>query len=479
VTSYNRERFEDLLAAGWDLVIVDEAHRLGGSTDQVARYKLGQGLAEAVPYLLLLSATPHQGKTDAFHRLFSLLDPEAFPDSGSVTPERVRPDEWADLDGQEQLDTLLATRLTALQNERAEVQRLLDAALRCEQAGPDAKTEALLEWIYQLQQEESDPELKILIFTEFVSTQEMLQQFLKERGFTVVCLHGSMNMDERTRVQGAFATNVRMLISTDAGGEGLNLQFCHVVINYDIPWNPMRLEQRIGRVDRIGQDHTGRAVNFVLQDSVEHRVREALEEKLAVIFAEFGIDKTGDVLDSAQAGQIFDDLYVEAILHPETLETSAESVATRFQAHVREARESVAVLGATDGPQRGATADLPSLATLGRTHDGMLLTGIRRPGPAARTRLGSDMARWRESPQCGVHCPGCYASTSSQAFDPRRPCHPWIGDAIAACRSRAAHPLYRTAQSTCRRPGFVVLMAHCALHRRLAPTTDNGSVSAR
>jgi SNF2 family DNA or RNA helicase len=278
VTSYNRERFEDLLAAGWDLVIVDEAHRLGGSTDQVARYKLGQGLAEAVPYLLLLSATPHQGKTDAFHRLFSLLDPEAFPDSGSVTPERVRPDEWADLDGQEQLDTLLATRLTALQNERAEVQRLLDAALRCEQAGPDAKTEALLEWIYQLQQEESDPELKILIFTEFVSTQEMLQQFLKERGFTVVCLHGSMNMDERTRVQGAFATNVRMLISTDAGGEGLNLQFCHVVINYDIPWNPMRLEQRIGRVDRIGQDHTGRAVNFVLQDSVEHRVREVLEK---------------------------------------------------------------------------------------------------------------------------------------------------------------------------------------------------------
>jgi superfamily II DNA or RNA helicase len=455
VASYNRERFEDLIAAGWDLVIVDEAHRLGGSTDQVARYKLGQGLAEAAPYLLLLSATPHQGKTDAFHRLLSLLDTEAFPDSGSVTQERVRPyvirtekrraidtkgkplfkprrtqltpvawqarhreqarlydavtqyvrqgynqalqekrhyigflmllmqrlvvsstrairttlarrlealhtpleqltlfplsaDEWADLDGQEQLDTLLATRLTALQNECAEVQRLLEAARRYEQAGPDAKAEALLEWIYRLQQEESDPELKILIFTEFVPTQEMLQQFLTERGFTVVCLNGAMDMDERTRVQGAFATNLRILISTDAGGEGLNLQFCHVVINYDIPWNPMRLEQRIGRVDRIGQDHTVRAVNFVLQDSVEHRVREVLEEKLAVIFAEFGIDKTGDVLDSAQAGQLFDDLYMEAILHPETLETSAERVATSLQAYVREARESVAVLGATD-----------------------------------------------------------------------------------------------------------------------------------
>jgi len=91
VGEYNRERFEDLTSAGWDLVIVDEAHRLGGSTDQVARFKLGQGLAEAAPYFLLLSATPHQGKTDAFHRLVSLIDAQAFPDIGSVTRERVQP----------------------------------------------------------------------------------------------------------------------------------------------------------------------------------------------------------------------------------------------------------------------------------------------------------------------------------------------------------------------------------------------------
>ena len=91
IAEYNSERFEDLIAAGWDLVIVDEAHRLGGSTDQVARFKLGQGLAEAAPYFLMLSATPHQGKTDAFHRLVSLIDPQVFPDVGSVTRERVQP----------------------------------------------------------------------------------------------------------------------------------------------------------------------------------------------------------------------------------------------------------------------------------------------------------------------------------------------------------------------------------------------------
>lgn len=461
VSEHNRERFEDLISAGWDLVIVDEAHRLGGSTDQVARFKLGQGLSEAAPYFLLLSATPHQGKTDAFHRLVSLIDAQEFPDIGSVTRERVQPhvirtekrraidadgkplfkprrtqlgpvsweerhrnqqllyeavteyvregynqamrekrsyigflmilmqrlvvsstsairttlerrlealaapqeqltlfpltsgEEWADLDGQEQIDVLLRTRLKALKNERAEVKLLLEAAARCEQIGPDAKAEALLDWLYRLQSEEGDLELKALVFTEFVPTQEMLRRFLTERGFSVVCLNGSMDMEERKRVQEAFAKDARILISTDAGGEGLNLQFCHVVINYDIPWNPMRLEQRIGRVDRIGQAHAVRAVNFVFEGSVEHRVREVLEQKLAVIFEEFGIDKTGDVLDSAQAGRMFDEMYVEAILNPEKVEDSVEIVVARLQEQAREARTTASVLGTTEDLEPG------------------------------------------------------------------------------------------------------------------------------
>ena len=456
IAEYNQERFEDLISSGWDLIVVDEAHRLGGSTDQVARFKLGQGLSEAAPYLLLLSATPHQGKTDAFHRLVSLIDTQAFPDVASVTRDRVQPyvirtekrraitvegkplfkprktelvavswkdrhqdqrhlydavteyvregynqakrekrsyigflmilmqrlvvsstsairttlerrlealetppeqlslfpalsnDEWADLDGQDQVETLLTTRLKALKNERAEVNLLLDASTRCEQAEVDAKAEALLDWIYRLQADENDPELKVLVFTEFVPTQQMLQHFLVERGFTVACINGSMDMNERQKAQDSFAGEARILISTDAGGEGLNLQFCHVVINYDIPWNPMRLEQRIGRVDRIGQNHVVRAINFVFEDSVEHRVREVLEEKLAVIFEEFGIDKTGDVLDSAQAGQIFDDLHVEAILKPDEVDRSVGKVIARLQEQTRDAKVSSSVLGAIE-----------------------------------------------------------------------------------------------------------------------------------
>lgn len=451
LAEYNRNRFEDLIAAAWDLVIVDEAHRLGGSSDQVARYKLGQGLSEAAPYFLLLSATPHQGKTDAFYRLISLLDPVAFPDISSVTRERVQPyvirtekrrainaqgeplfkprqtqlipvswsvkhrqhrqlyeavtdyvregynqalkqkksyvgflmilmqrlvtssthairttlerrlevlrepeeqltlfpmfaaEEWSEMDGQEQVDSLLTTRLKAFKNEKAEVELLLEAAKLTEAAGADPKAEELLDWIYRLQQEESDPDIKVLIFTEFVPTQKMLREFLTQRGISVVCLNGSMGMEERKQVQEAFAKDVRILISTDAGGEGLNLQFCHVVINYDIPWNPMRLEQRIGRVDRIGQTFSVRALNFVFEDTVEYRVREVLEEKLAVILSEFGVDKTGDVLDSAQAGLIFDDLYIETLINPESLDTKVQEVVSRVQQQLVVAKESTAI----------------------------------------------------------------------------------------------------------------------------------------
>jgi hypothetical protein len=302
-------------------------------------------------------------------------------------------EEWADLDGQEQIDILLGTRFKALKNERAEVKLLLEAAARCEQIGADAKAESLLDWLYRLQSEESDPELKALVFTEFVPTQEMLRRFLTERGFSVVCLNGSMDMEERKRVQEAFAKDARILISTDAGGEGLNLQFCHVVINYDIPWNPMRLEQRIGRVDRIGQAHTVRAVNFVFEGSVEHRVREVLEQKLAVIFEEFGIDKTGDVLDSAQAGRMFDEMYVEAILKPEKMEESVESVVACLQEQAREARTTVSVLGVTEDLEPG---EAQRLLTHPLPHwvERMTVSYLKAHGGQAERKSGSWNLTW-------------------------------------------------------------------------------------
>ena len=452
---HNRERFEDLVTAGWDLIIIDESHRLGGSSEQVARYQLGEALSQASPYLLLLSATPHQGKTDAFRRLLAFLDRDAFPEDDAVSQESVSPyvirtekrhaidadgnplfkprrtqlvsvpwteehqdqkvlyesvteyvregynqarrekntaigflmilfqrlvtssvsairtalekrldvlelptgqlslfgedvgEEWAHLDSQEQMQAVLGSRMKGLKDERAEVEMLLSAARRCEAKGPDIKAQVLLDWIHRLQREENEPKLKVLVFTEFVPTQTMLAEFLGNRGFEVVCLNGSLDLDERREVQRAFADEAQVLISTDAGGEGLNLQFCHVVFNYDLPWNPMKLEQRIGRVDRIGQTHVVRAQNFALEDTVELRVREVLEEKLERILQEFGVDKLADVLDTEEGGVDFEDLYVSAVLTPEEAEVRASELADRVRERAAAARDGSKLLGST------------------------------------------------------------------------------------------------------------------------------------
>jgi len=463
---YNQNRYEKLVHGKWDLVIVDESHKLGGSTDQVARFKLGQGLAEAAPYLLLLSATPHQGKSDAFHRLISLLDPMAFPDIDSVTRDRIaayvirtekrrsvtaqgaplfRPritktlgvdfsanpaqvalydavtryvkesynlaikdrkphigflmvllqrivtssthaihctlerrlqvlkeirrkpvvdngaddfEELEEMDGQAQLDFLVEIDEPGRVNEIAEVESLLRFACDAASTGPDVKAVTLINLIYQLQGEENDDQLKLLIFTEFVPTQTMLKQFLEERGITCATLNGSMSMDERRMAQRDFREKARILISTDAGGEGLNLQFCHVVINYDLPWNPMRIEQRIGRVDRIGQDKVVRAMNFLYNDSVETRVREVLEAKLAIIFEQIGIDKAGDILDTALSGEVIEKMMTHVIMENADPEVEVGQTVEKLKNEILQMKDRCAVYSISDEPDLKAAEKL-------------------------------------------------------------------------------------------------------------------------
>ncbi|MFN3630975.1 MAG: helicase-related protein, partial [Casimicrobiaceae bacterium] len=157
-------------------------------------------------------------------------------------------------------------------------------------------------------------------------------------------LNGQMAVGERVAAQKAFAETARVLISTDAGGEGLNLQFCHVIVNYDMPWNPMRLEQRIGRVDRIGQRHVVRAINFVLEDTVEHRVREVLEGKLAVIAEEFGVDKLADVMDSVEVEPIFDELFVHGLQDPASIDKECDAVINQVREKVAASRKDTDLL---------------------------------------------------------------------------------------------------------------------------------------
>ncbi len=137
------------------------------------------------------------------------------------------------------------------------------------------------------------PGAKVLIFTEYRRTQEFLKERL-EKWYgknTVVLINGDMELEGKTpeaeskrRSQRVFREepSVRFLVSTEAGGEGINLQFCYIVVNYDLPWNPMRYEQRVGRVYRYGQEKVVQIYNLRARDTVEETVRSYFEQRLRV-----------------------------------------------------------------------------------------------------------------------------------------------------------------------------------------------------
>ena len=187
---------------------------------------------------------------------------------------------------------------------------IISTAKQAEFQHHDVKVDALFDTIDALQSE--DPAQKIILFTEFVGTQAYLKELLESRGYSVSILNGSMDIEERNNALNEFKTNTSIFISTDAGGEGLNLQFANIIINYDLPWNPMKIEQRCGRADRIGQQRDVHIYNMIVRDTVESRVREVLEEKLSVIMKELGVDKYSDVLDSEVAECDFTDAYMNS-----------------------------------------------------------------------------------------------------------------------------------------------------------------------
>ena len=171
--------------------------------------------------------------------------------------------------------------------EIEELKQIISLAKQAQFQNQDAKVEPLLNEIDAILSE--DRTQKVIIFTEFVATQTYLQELLVNRGYTVTILNGGMSIDERNAAMQEFKTSTSIFISTDAGGEGLNLQFANIIINYDLPWNPMKIEQRCGRVDRIGQQRDVHIYNFIVGETVENRVREVLEEKLSVILKEMGV----------------------------------------------------------------------------------------------------------------------------------------------------------------------------------------------
>ncbi|HEU4974150.1 MAG TPA: helicase-related protein [Baekduia sp.] len=170
---------------------------------------------------------------------------------------------------------------------RAEFDAVID---RLKTIRRDSKTGVLMEQLGRLFAEDGEGEAKVLIFSEFRETQEMLAEALAPLA-DVHLFHGQLSAEQKDRAIADFRAGSgrpQILVSTEAGGEGRNLQFCHYLVNYDLPWNPMKVEQRIGRLDRIRQQHTVSVFNFHVRGTIEGRILEVLERRIGIFEAAVG-----------------------------------------------------------------------------------------------------------------------------------------------------------------------------------------------
>jgi SNF2 family DNA or RNA helicase len=366
------------LAHSYDLLVVDEAHKLKRASTQAYQFvnKIRKG------YVLLLTATPVQNDLVELYNLVNILQPgqlgsaRSFRDTymESADPRmprnaeglrdllaevmvrnrratvgfrlpprragiyhlRLPPEERYLYDGmtdyirdefvnapeKKHLRLVLATLQRELCSSPHAVAATLKKLIRdpdhdaysrdrlrgfleaAEQIPVARKTRAVAELL------ESFTDDQVLIFTEFRATLEQLAAHLTDLGHEVVTFHGGMSADEKEAAVRRFKDGARILISTESGAEGRNLQFCHTLINYDLPWNPMRVEQRIGRLHRLGQTMPVKIFNLSVLDTVESHLVELLAHKIRMF--ELVVGELDLILGEMDAKRSFEELVYEA-----------------------------------------------------------------------------------------------------------------------------------------------------------------------
>jgi SNF2 family DNA or RNA helicase len=321
----------ELTAREWDLVVADEAHHL--RNPRSASSRLVRGLRTR--YLLLLTATPVENRLDDLFHLMNLVRPGHL---GTRAEFRSR---FASVDGIRNLSDLQAlTREVMVRHRRSEVAlalprrlasthrvqpepaeaelyRLVSERVRAEGAGatparalalrsvqqlagsgqralagglrragwhdlaegasglsPTAKTHALIATLQRFAPQ------KVIVFCAYRDTLDELMALARAEGVNAVAYHGSLTRRAKDEAIRAFEDHAQVLLTTEAAGEGRNLQFCHVMVNFDLPWNPMRIEQRLGRIHRIGQRRDVEVVNLVARGTIEDRILGVLEKKI-------------------------------------------------------------------------------------------------------------------------------------------------------------------------------------------------------
>ncbi len=243
------------------------------------------------------------------------------------------------------LQGVIATSLADLQAEREQVRRLRDLAKQVDAKGTESKFERLQEVLRAPAYEHE----KLIVFTEHRDTLTFLVQRFEGMGYTgqVAQIHGGMHYTERDQQVERFrqpvdAGGARLLVCTDAAGEGINLQFCWIMINYDIPWNPARLEQRMGRIHRYGQKHDPVIIlNLIAPGTREGRVLKTLLDKLERIREELKSDKVFDVIGRVFAGVSITQYMEMAVAdgEPDGAIRELDHVLTKEQVEAIEARE--------------------------------------------------------------------------------------------------------------------------------------------
>lgn len=217
-------------------------------------------------------------------------------------------DRWK---AEEMWETLsVAENRQELQAEIETLGDLIQQSRHIIQKESEVKVNQLRETMERLSKEY--PNKKILIFTESKDTLDYLEKKIRAWGYSVNTIHGGMRLEERVRAESVFKNETQVMVATEAAGEGINLQFCHLMINYDIPWNPNRLEQRMGRIHRYGQTLEVFVFNMVAEDTREGRVLVRLFEKLEEIKIALQSDKVLDVISEVLYGTNLSQLLLEA-----------------------------------------------------------------------------------------------------------------------------------------------------------------------
>lgn len=222
-----------------------------------------------------------------------------------------------------------------------EIEELTKLIGRLENLETDSKAEDLigaLETIWA-----ANPDEKVVIFTTFRDTQVYLQGLIEKharaasRQVKVAKFNGTLNVDEKEEAIRKFRADHQVLISTESGGEGRNLQFAHLLVNYDLPWNPMKVEQRIGRLDRIGQNKKVFIYNLACKDTVEERVLTVLEHRIK-LFTE-SVGSLDPIL-----GEIENQLESLVMRHHDQFDIEFNNLEEDVERRSREARENERVL---------------------------------------------------------------------------------------------------------------------------------------